>query len=85
METYELFELPEDHWTWVAMRELPWPHTGMGYVGCCGRCGSLTYTPRVGYAAAWNDCDTHHRERRGVGPLAPTPDDPNRIPRRSAD
>lgn len=65
METYELFDLPSDHWTWIAMRELPWPHRGFGFVACCGRCGSLTYSPRATYAVAWDDALRHHEAMRG--------------------
>lgn len=78
METYELFSLPSDHWTWVAVRELPWPHLGMGFVGCCGRCGSLSYTPRALYEQAWDDCDRHHQAKRPGSVLSPEPDKPRR-------
>ena len=74
METYELFSLPSDHWTWIAVRELPWPHTGHGYVGCCGRCGSLSYTPRATYEGAWDDCLAHHEETQRAFSLLEAPD-----------
>lgn len=78
METYELFGLPSDHWTWIAVRELPWPHTGMGFVACCGRCGSLTYTPRATYELAWNDADLHHQQNRDAYGLSIDPRNFNR-------
>jgi len=81
METYELFSLPSDHWTWVAVRELPWPHSGNGFVACCGRCGSLTYTPRATYEGAWDDCLRHHEVTRRAFSLM---EDPGRLQRRQA-
>jgi hypothetical protein len=77
METYELFSLPSDHWTWVATRTLPWPLTGIGYVGCCGRCGELTRSLRQSYATAWEDCDSHHRSVQAGGILSPGTDTPD--------
>lgn len=74
METYEMFALPSDHWTWIAVRELPFPHSGNGFVACCGRCGSLTYTPRATYELAWKDADRHHQENRDAYGLAQEPD-----------
>lgn len=79
METYELFSLPSDHWTWIAMRELPWPHSGFGYVACCGRCGSLTYTARATYALAWDDALAHHASTRPGACLSEDPDSVKRF------
>lgn len=73
MTQTELFSLPSDHWTWIAVRELPFPHSGFGFVACCGRCGSLTYTPRATYEQAWTDAERHHTDMSAGGNLAEAP------------
>lgn len=65
METYDLFDLPSDHWTWIAVHELPWPHSGFGFMPCCGRCGNLSPEPSATYALAWDKAFDHHKEERG--------------------
>lgn len=74
METYELFDLPSDHWTWIAVQELPFPHTGFGYMPCCGRCGSLSPSVKATYALAWDDALAHHERVRQGGLLADPPE-----------
>lgn len=74
METYELFSLPSDHWTWIATRELPWPLQGFGFAACCGRCGQLKSSLRATYALAWDDALAHHDEQARSGLLSRPPD-----------
>jgi len=75
METYEMFSLPEDHWTWIAVNDLPWPHQGHAYMACCGRCGQLRDKLRATYEGAWHDAMAHHIEVRGLTVLPDQPGD----------
>lgn len=69
-----MFSLPSDHWTWIAVQEMPWPDDDYGYVACCGRCGQLRDSPRVTYAASWADAMAHHRLYGGLTMLPDPPD-----------
>jgi hypothetical protein len=66
MTTSELYSLPSDHWTWIAVVDMGHLIPSIGYRACCGRCGYVTSEIRGAYKLAWDDAMAHHERNQGM-------------------